>query len=175
MCSVDKAFYLFLNHSQLTKSSKSVPGVNAIIALNKLKKGQFTDINPETIKWLIDRQYIKRSQSHSHRYILADEYEQLTKTEQKIGSKYVVREVERVVTALQGKTLKIGDLEERLTGSLNRNQIKYLVNKLFTDKVVTAEGSGRGTRYKLDNRFDEIQGSELIKQVITHLRRIISK
>jgi ATP-dependent DNA helicase RecG len=172
---VDKAFYLFLNHSQPTKSSKNAPGINAIIALNKIKKGQFTDINPETINWLIDRQYIKRSQGHSHRYILADEYEQLAKTEQKIGSKYVVREVERVVTALQGKALKIGELEERLTGALNRNQIKYLVNKLFTDEVITAEGSGRGTRYKLDNRFDEIQGSELIKQVITHLRRIISK
>jgi len=72
--------------------------------------------------------------------------------------------------AIQGKVLKIGELEEVLAGALNRNQIKYLITKLFEDNVIATEGAGRGTRYKITAPLEVLRGDPLINEVLASLR-----
>jgi ATP-dependent DNA helicase RecG len=168
---IDKSFYTFINHIQSNRPSDNKLGVEVIIALYKIKNGHYEEVNQTMVTWLIDQQFIKRAKGQSIKYLLANEYEQLAQKEHKIGTRYVVLEVERIVNVLQGKSLKIGELEEQLSGSLKRNQIRYLVNKLQLDQVLTAEGTGKGTRYKLENRFIDKRGPELIDHVVTHLRQ----
>jgi len=94
----------------------------------------------------------------------------LAEREQRIGSRYIVAEIDQFLMAIQGKSLKIGQLEEILTGALNRNQIKYLINKLLEDNIITAEGISKGTRYKLAPDFDNLRGDPLINEVLSSLR-----
>ena len=170
---IDKSFYSFINHIQSYRQPDNKLGVEAIIALYKIKNGHYSEINQTMVTWLIDQQFIKRAKGQSIKYLLANEYELLAQKELKIGTRYVVIDVERIVNALQGKSLKIGELEEQLSGSLKRNQIRYLVNKLHSDQVLTAEGTGKGTRYKIENRFTDKRGAELIDHIITHLRQAV--
>lgn len=170
---IDKSFYTFINHIQSNRPSDNRLGVEVIIALYKIKNGHYDEVNQTMVTWLTDQQFIKRAKGQPTKYLLANEYEQLAQKEHKIGTRYVVLEVERIVNALQGKSLKIGELEEQLSGSLKRNQIRYLVNKLHFDQVLMAEGTGKGTRYKLENRFIDKQGAELMDNIITHLRQAV--
>lgn len=170
---INKSFYTFINHIQSNRLPDNKLGVEVIIALYKIKNGHFEDVNQTMVTWLTDQQFIKRAKGQSVKYLLADEYEQLAQKEHKIGTRYVVLEVERIVNALQGKSLKIGEIEDQLSGSLKRNQIRYLINKLHLDQVITAEGTGKGTRYKLENRFVDKRGAELIDHIVTHLRQTV--
>jgi hypothetical protein len=72
---------------------------------------------------------------------------------------------------LQGNVLKMGDLEARLSDSLNRNQIKYLTVKLFKDEVLNKEGNKSGTFYAISKQFSHLRGDSLIHAVIDHLRK----
>ena len=72
--------------------------------------------------------------------------------------------------ALQGNTLKIGELEKMLAGSLNRNQLKYLITKLYEDQVISSEGIGRGTKYKIAEPYDTLHGDGLTGTVVADLR-----
>lgn len=71
---------------------------------------------------------------------------------------------------LQGKSLKIGEMEARLSTSLNRNQIKYLLEKLVEDSVVASEGRKRGTKYLIIPPFDTFRGHALVGEVSNYLR-----
>jgi ATP-dependent DNA helicase RecG len=102
--------------------------------------------------------------------VLAEPYSTLADQEQRVANRYVVAEVDQFLMAIQGKAMRIGELEKLLAGSLNRNQIKYLVNKLFEDGVIQVEGVGRGTRYSLDAAFTRMPGDALVQAVITYLR-----
>lgn len=82
---------------------------------------------------------------HILRYVLPKSYALLT-AKQQIGRWYVTREIEQLLVVLQGSSLKIGNKEQALTGSLNRNQLKYLVSKLYKDGIIRSEGTGRNTK-----------------------------
>ncbi|OQP53571.1 ATP-binding protein [Niastella populi] len=166
---LDKEFYIFLNNIQRKHLPHKKLAVDVIIALHRIKNNQSNEINSTILNWLKDHQIIKRSRGNALKYLLSDEYKQIKEKEQKIGTRYVVQEVERLIAALQGKVLKIGELEQMLKGFLNRNKIKYIINKLLLDKVIVAEGTGRGTRYKLENKFNDLQNDELIYNVVSYL------
>ena len=141
-----------------------------IIALYNVKKGQFAQIKPELITALERQALIVRAGGHTLRYVLPDSYAQLASKEQRIGKRYVTLEVEQMLMALQRNTLKIGELEETLADSLNRNQLKYLINKLYEDRIISSEGTGRGTKYKITAPYDVLHGDGLISSVISDLR-----
>jgi len=113
---------------------------------------------------------IVRAGTHSNRYTLPARYYELSSKEKTIGSRYITLEVEQFLLVLQGHTLKIGELEQRLSGSLNRNQIKYLITKLYPDGIVDFEGSGKGTKYKLASQYASLSGDALVSTVISRLR-----
>ncbi|HCZ36322.1 MAG TPA: hypothetical protein DHV26_10405 [Cytophagales bacterium] len=100
-----------------------------------------------------------------------EEYHELVNDGLRIANRYKVKEVEQLLFALQGNTLKVGELEEQLKDSLNRNQIKYLLNKLIEDHVLRMDGKGKGARYGIEERYASLRGSALVNEVIAELRK----
>jgi ATP-dependent DNA helicase RecG len=171
----DKAFHIYINQLQNDRDEANKLGVEEIIALNKVKQGLLAQVKTSVIEKLERENLIIKSSGSSNRYALADIYFALSAWEQKIGSRYLVAEVEQLLMVIQGKTLKIGELEEKLVEVINRNQIKYLITKLLEDGVIIAEGARRGTRYKIKAPFDELKEELLINEVFTSLREKYTK
>jgi ATP-dependent DNA helicase RecG len=167
---VDKAFYIFIEQIRRNRNEQHHLSVEEIITLYKVKQGLFTQVK-DTVLYGLERQgLIVKAGGSSQRYVLAENYAALADQEQRIGNRYVVAEVDQFLMAIQGRSLRIGELETLLAGSLNRNQIKYLVNKLYEDEIIQVEGISRGTRYSLKGTFARMPGDALVHAVISHLQ-----
>lgn len=53
---------------------------------------------------------------------------------------------------------------------LNRNQIKYLLNKLVSDGIVDTIGIASGMKYMLSDRYNDLRGDVLLNAVTGDLR-----
>ncbi|MRG46127.1 AAA family ATPase [Chitinophaga sp. SYP-B3965] len=144
----DPAFSTFIRKVQNVRTPEEKLGVQEIIGLHRLKQGQYANINSGVIRKLEEENLIFRT-TNSSRYELPINYYELTSEENRIGTRYFVKEVKQVLAILQNRKLKMGELETELVAFLNRNQIKYLITKLVEDGIVTSEGTGRGTKYLL--------------------------
>lgn len=166
---VDKAIHVFISQYQ---NSEKVPklGVEQIITLCKIRKGIFQNLKAEIVSQLEKSGLIDKISGHTNRYTLSQEYHLLVNDGLKIGKRYLVKEVELLLLALQGNALKVGDLEELLKDSLSRNQINYLKMKLMEDEVLKVEGKIKGTRYSIADRYTELRGDVLLNTVIMELR-----
>ncbi|MBK6825604.1 MAG: putative DNA binding domain-containing protein [Chitinophagaceae bacterium] len=166
----DKAFHIFITEVQKRRKPEELLGAEQIIALYKVKQGLSAQVKSELIATLEKQKLIVRAGGNTLRYVLPDSYSQLASKEQRIGKRYITREVEQFLTVLQGSTLKIAEIEQALAGSLNRNQLKYLISKLWEDHIVDTEGSSRATRYRIKIPFDTLSGDALSDAVIKVLR-----
>ena len=165
----DKAFHIFLNKYQFSDKEPKL-GVEQIITLYKIKNGLFQLLNTVIVEQLQKSDLIQKVAGHTNRYILSNEYHQLVKEDLKIGKRYLLKEVELIVLALQGYELKVGDLESRLQNSLSRSQVKYLLTKLMEDRIVKTTGQIKGTRYLLLEAFTDLRGDLLVNEVVSYLR-----
>lgn len=165
----DKAFYIFISHYQNSEKEPKL-GVEQIITLSKIRKGIIQNLKPEIVNQLEKSGLIEKVSGHTNRYTLSEEYHKLVNEGLKIGKRYIVKEVELILLALQGNALKVGDLEKMLKDSLSRNQIKYLLGKLIEEEVLKSEGQQRGTRYSITGKFATLRGDVLANTVITTLR-----
>lgn len=165
----NKAFHIFI--SQYQNSSKEPKlGIEQIITLHKINNGISQGLNHEIINQLERIGMIEKVSGHTSKYILSNEYQVLSQNELTIGSRYIVKEVELLMLALQGKQLKMGDLEEQLSNSLNRNQLKYITTKLVDDNILIRNGKGSGSSYNIARRFEHLRGNELVNKVADYLR-----
>lgn len=167
---IDRAFYNFIKEYRDSGKEPKL-GVEQIITLGKIRNGIFQGLKADIIAQLEQMGLINRASAHTNRFVLSEEYMKMHDDSLRIGKRYIVKEVETLLFALQGNTLKIGDLEEKLAASLNRNQIKYLVNKLNADNVINKTGAASGTRYELSERYNDLRGSLLLNQVVEDLRK----
>jgi len=166
----DQAFSLFIQDVQNSRTDADKLGVLEIMALYRVKEGQFALIKPELLKKLELHQLITRT-TNSTRYSLASAYASLTNGN-RIGNRYLATELELLLPIFRPEGLKIGDLETALSASLNRNQIKFLLSKLQEDEIILAEGKGKGTRYKLAAPFDTSDATTLTGRVAAKLREL---
>lgn len=113
---------------------------------------------------------IEKTSGHSNRYTLSQEYHSLVNDGLKIGKRYIVKEIELLLIALQGNALETGDLEEILRDALSRNQINYLKRKLLEDQVLKVEGRIKGARYSVVDKYNALRGDVLLNAVIAELR-----
>lgn len=95
---------------------------------------------------------------------------ELSKEEPKIGERYIIKELELVLLSLQGNKTKIGTLEKDLSVSLNRNQVKYLLQKLHEDEIVKTEGTGKGNRYSVTKDYEDLRDESLISAILHNLK-----
>ncbi len=167
---IDKAFHIFINQYQNSEKEPKL-GVEQIITLCKIRNGISQNLNPEIISQLEKSGLINKILGHTSRHTLSEEYHQLVNDGLKIGKKYITKEVELLLLALQGNALKVGGLEELLKASLSRNQIKYLLLKLMEDGILKVEGRYRGARYSIADKYADLRGDVLVSEVIAELRR----
>ena len=165
----DKAFHIFLNKYQFSDKEPKL-GVEQIITLYKIKNGLFQQLNTVIVAQLEKSDLIQKLGGHTNRYVLSGEYHQLVKEDLKIGKRYLIKEIELIVLALQGNALKVGDLESRLQNSLTRSQVKYLLTKLMEDDIVKTSGQIKGTRYLLLETFADLRGDLLVNEIVNYLR-----
>jgi ATP-dependent DNA helicase RecG len=170
---VDKAFYIFIQQVQRGRDERHQLGVEEIITLYKVKQGFFAQVKDTVLLGLERQGLIAKVGGSSQRYVLAEHYAALAEQEQRIGTRYVVAEVDQFLMAIQGKSLRIGELETLLAGSINRNQVKYLLGKLVEDDILQVEGVRRGTRYSLKGTFAGMPGDALSQAVISYLRDLV--
>lgn len=166
---IHMAFHVFLSEYQKSDKEPKL-GVQQIITLCKIREGVFQNLKSDVVEQLEKQALIERVSGHTNKYILSDEYEELVSRSQRIGRRYLVAEVESTVLALQNNALRIGELEDILSSIQNRNQIKYLLVKLFEDGIVETEGNAKGTRYKLSTKFADLRGDLLTHGVIKSLK-----
>jgi ATP-dependent DNA helicase RecG len=171
----DKAFHFFIQEIQSGRGENNLLGAEQIIALWKVCAGQFGQVKGHLLASLQKESLISKLTGNTNRYTLNDRYYTLASKEQRIGKRYIVTEVEQFLFALQGQSLKIGELETKLSPSISRNQIKYLISKLFEDKVIQFTGTGRGTRYKMAKAYDTFKGESLAQIVFQTLREKVDK
>ncbi|MBN2595415.1 MAG: putative DNA binding domain-containing protein [Marinifilaceae bacterium] len=166
---VDKAFHIFLSQYQNSDKEPKL-GVEQIIALSKIRDTHFQKLNPVVVSQLENVGLIQKVSGHTNRYTLSKEYHQLLNESLKVGKRYIVKEVEQLLLALQGNALKVGELEETLSDSLSRNQIKYLLQKLMEDKILKVDGKLKGAKYSIIGKNKDLRGDVLIERVIAELR-----
>ena len=165
----DKAFHIFINEYQHSDKEPKL-GVEQIITLYKVRKGIFVNLKENIVTQLLSQDLIRPVSTHTNRYILADDFHKLEGEMQLIGKKYIVTEVETILLILQGRKMKIGEIEQYLKNSLNRNQIKYLLSKLKDDGILITEGVAGGTKYFLTDSYKDFRGELLVNTVIGDLR-----
>jgi len=165
---IDKAFHVFVSQCQNSEKEPKL-GVEQIITLFKIREGILQNLKIEIVSQLEKSGLIEKVSGHTNRYTLSNEYQALLNDGLKIGKRYIVKEVELILLALQGNTLKMGDLEKNLQESLNRNQIKYLTGKLFEDRVLSKEGKGSGTTYAIHESYSTLRGDNLLQKIIAFL------
>lgn len=166
---MDKAFHVFISQYQNSEKEPKL-GVEQIITLCKIRNGIFQNLKPEIVSQLEKSGLIERISGHTNRYTLSKEYHALVNDGLKIGKRYLVKEIELLLLALQGNALKIGDLEDFLKDSLSRNQINYLKMKLLEDDVLKVEGKIKGARYSIADRYADLRGDVLLSAAIAELR-----
>lgn len=165
----DKAFHIFINEYQNSDKEPKL-GVEQIITLYKIRKGIFVNLKENIVTQLLTQGLILPVSTHTNRYILTDDFHKLEGEMQMIGKKYITKEVESVVLLLQGKKMKIGEIQQFLKNALNRNQIKYLLSKLKDDEILITEGVAGGTKYFLADSYKDFRGELLINKVIEDLK-----
>ncbi len=168
---IDRAFHVFINQYQNSDKEPKL-GVEQIITLSKIRNGIFQNLKQEIIVQLEKSGLIQKVSGHTNRFTLSDEYHQIVNERLKIGKRYLVKEVENILLALQGNSIKIGGLEKMLSEYLSRNQIKYLTGKLAEDEVLEKSGKASGTSYLLSSQFSNLRGEVLTKRVIEYLKSI---
>ena len=166
---IDKAFHVFVSQYQNSEKEPKL-GVEQIITLCKIRNGIFQNLKAEIVGQLEKSGLVEKISGHTNRYTLSQEYHALVNDGLKIGKRYLVKEIELILLALQGNALKIGDLEDLLKDSLSRNQINYLKMKLMEDEVLKVEGKIKGARYSIADKYADLRGDVLLSAVITELR-----
>ncbi|HAS57585.1 MAG TPA: hypothetical protein DCS64_03600, partial [Algoriphagus sp.] len=145
-------------------------GVEQIITLIKIRNGISQNLKMPIVAQLEKIGLVEKLPGHTLRYTLSEDYEQLVSDGLKIGKRYIVQELERILLELQGNALKVGALEASMEDFMKRSQIRYLLLKLVDDEVVIVDGVLRGTRYSLSDRFKDLRGDKLIAEVLAFLR-----
>lgn len=165
----DKAFFIFTQYYKLSNKDPQL-GVEQIIALCRINKGMFTNLDDKIVEELEKANLIEKVGTSSSKYVLSAPYRNLYNETVKIGNRYLIEEIKVLIFALQDKRLKIGELEDRLNEYLNRNQIKYLLSKLLQDGILDKEGSGKGTCYFIHKQFDKFRGEALMNEITLWLK-----
>ena len=114
---------------------------------------------------------IKNVERSGLKYILSDDYFRIANKPFRIGEQYVAGDVENILLSLQGNKKKIGDLEQDLSESLTRNQLKNLLPKLLKDEIITSEGQGRGTSYAIAPKYAHLNSDQILVSVISDLKK----
>ncbi|MDX1829300.1 MAG: ATP-binding protein [Lutibacter sp.] len=145
----DPAFAMFMYQLQADRGEENPIGTFKTIALHNIKEGKSEGINAQLLQELEQEELIKRSGgSASEKYVLADKYFDIKNTASEVGGFRII-DLERVLNVLKDNPVaKMKDFVAAFDNDLNREQVRYLIDKLV-DVVIEKQGTGSGTTYSL--------------------------
>lgn len=145
----DKAFAAFISSEQEKRDENNMLGTYEIIGLHNIKEGKSDAVDSSVLESLEKEGTIKRvGGGASTKYVLSDEYFVLRNKAGEIGGFRTI-DLERILYVSHRKQkVKMGDFIENFKEDLNRDQVRYLIEKLI-GIVLIKQGSGSGTYYKL--------------------------
>jgi ATP-dependent DNA helicase RecG len=146
----DKAFTAFISDAQAKSDTTDQLGTFDILGLHQIKEGRSEGIDTAILEKLEQLKLIKRvGGTASDKYVLSNLYFELKNGSSEIAG-FRTLDIQRILRTLNGETTtaKMMDFVSIFNGDLNREQVKYLVDKL-TGVILKKEGIGRGTTYSL--------------------------
>lgn len=145
----DSAFAMFMYQVQADRAEDNPIGTFKTMALHSIKEGKSEGIDVQLLQELEQEELIKRSGgSASEKYVLADRYFDIKDTPSEIGGFRII-DLERVLNVLKDNPVaKMKDFVAAFDSDLNREQVRYLIDKLV-NVVLDKQGSGSGTTYSL--------------------------
>lgn len=163
----DPSFLIFANEEQNQRDENNKLGVFDLITMDKIRRGISSELDADVVQKLLTQNVIKRSgKTTSEIYTLGDRYFDIAQTEDEIAG-YRPIYISMIADGYQKKDkLSMGDFVEIFVGRLTRDQIRYMIEKLVKDNVLTPEGTGKGTKYKLNLGNSKGDLFELIKKVL---------
>jgi len=159
---VDKAFAAFISGEQEKRSDDNKLGTFEIIGLHHIKEGKSDIVEGGILESLEKEGTIKRAGgTASAKYVLADEYFELKNQEAEIGGFRTI-DLERVLDVFKTtKDAKMANFIDAFKEDLNRDQVKYLIEKL-SGRILIKEGSGSGTYYTLGEGIEDMNDVKAI-------------
>lgn len=145
----DKAFAAFISNEQNTRDKNNQLGTFEIIGLHQIKEGMSEKVSTDILTALeTDKLIMRVGGSASGKYVLGDNYYEIKNQPSKIAGFRLI-DLTRTLRVLQSNpNPKMADFINVFENDLNRDQVKYLINKL-TGIVLDKKGSGKGTTYQL--------------------------
>jgi len=165
----DEAFHIWLNTEREKRNEDKQLGYFDIITLSEIKHGKSIGLDKDVLKRLEQENLIRKVSS---KYLLNDEYYELAKVIAQIG-KYSISEIKVISECFyQFEKPKMGDFEKAFQGLAERNQIKYIIEKLVDDKILVVEGVKKGTKYILNKEGMENDEPFIIikKRILDNLK-----
>lgn len=162
----DKAFAAFISNAQAQRDKEDLLGTFDILALHQIKEGRSEGIDGDILHKLEQSKLIKKvGGAASDKYVLGDLYFELQNGSSEIAGFRMI-DLERILITFDGgfEKVKMGDFVSKFKGDLNRDQVKYLIDKLV-DTVLNRDGSGSGTTYSL---IQDIKDMNDVKRVLNH-------
>lgn len=163
----DPSFLIFVNEEQTHRDDNNKLGVFDLITIDKIRTGISSGLEENVVQKLLDQNVIKRSgKTTSEIYTLGDKYFEIAQTEDEIAG-YRPIYISMIADVYKKKDkLSMSDFVAVFADRLTRDQVRYMIEKLVKDKILSPEGTGKGTKYGLN--VDPLEGDlfELIKEVL---------
>jgi ATP-dependent DNA helicase RecG len=163
----DPSFLIFAKEEQSKRDENNKLGVFDLITLDKIRRGVSSGLDAGIIQKLMSEKLIKRSgKTTSEIYTLGDKYFEIAQTEDEIAG-YRPIYLSMIAEGYQkNDKLTMSDFTQIFEGKLQRHQVKYMIEKLVKDNVLISEGTGKGTKYKLNAEDSEGDLFDLVKKML---------
>jgi ATP-dependent DNA helicase RecG len=148
---VDEAFYIFVNEIQNRRKDKL--NVFDLLTLDKVRQGISTDLFEESVEKLQREGLIKSLSAADKKYVLGDLYYEITRQPAYI-KEYRLRDLQIVAGCFEKKKeVFMKDFVDVFHNQLSRAQVKFLILKLETDKILTKIKAQKYTHYILNEKM----------------------
>jgi ATP-dependent DNA helicase RecG len=162
---IDKNFYLFLREIQRNRTDKL--NVFDLLTLDKIRQGVSTGLFEESVEKLQREGLIKSQSAADKKYVLGDLYYGIAKQPAYIKD-YRIRDLQIVADCFeQAKEVSMKVFVDAFENLLTREQVKSLIYKFENGGLISSNGQGRWTLYKLSDKIDA--GQNILKQFQFHI------
>lgn len=157
----DKAFALFIHKIQADRKKDEKLGVQEIIALNRIRRGDNKrQLDLSVVTRLEKDGLVERiGRTNSQKFILSKQYfifiddPTAYSSEKALSSEHILLLIIRHLQEFGHA--KMGAFESSLKSFLTRDQVKYFVGQLVRAGTLDKEGRGKGTVYRLGKKMEE--------------------
>ena len=165
----DKAFAMFLESEQRDLPEEERLSVFEVVALDKIRRGEWNLVSKEHIAGLLNRGLIeKRGKTRATYYILSKSYYEFCGKEGEYSQNadWGDRQVLSIIMPHLGTfgRARMKDFAQLLEGHLTRRQVRSAIERFVANQILVRQGEGSGTIYKIAEKY--IENSELMAKAV---------